>query len=261
MMRRHALTVALVIVATATMIGRATPETLVTSLSTHYVRITANFTGADLVLFGAIERDARTVARRGGYDVIVTVTGPRQTFVTRRRERVFGIWMNVESRTFVDAPSYLAVLSNRPLSEVSSPLVLRRLQSGLDQILLPQEISGDIGDSARDDPMRTSFVRIKRDQGLYREAPDAVTFLTPTLFRSAIPLPDNVPTGVYEIDVKLFADGALLARQTSALEVVKSGFEQFVATAARDYGFLYGIATAMMALATGWLASIVFRRD
>jgi uncharacterized protein (TIGR02186 family) len=250
------------IVAFATIMSpRAGAETLVTSLSTHYVRITANFTGADLVLFGAIERDARTVARRGGYDVIVTVTGPRQTFVTRRRERVFGIWMNVESRTFVDAPSYLAVLSNRLLSEVSSPLVLRRLQSGLDQILLPQEISGDIGDSARDDPMRTSFVRIKRDQGLYREAPDAVTFLTPTLFRSAIPLPDNVPTGVYEIDVKLFADGALLARQTSALEVVKSGFEQFVATAARDYGFFYGLVTAMMALATGWLASIVFRRD
>ena len=87
MMRRHALTRLINIVALATMLmsARAGAETLVTSLSTHYVRITANFTGADLVLFGAVERDARTVARRGGYDVIVTVTGPRQTFVTRRR--------------------------------------------------------------------------------------------------------------------------------------------------------------------------------
>ena len=189
------------------------------------------------------------------------MTGPRQTFVTRRKERVFGIWMNVESRTFVDAPSYMAVLSNRPINEVTSELVLRRLQSGLDQLLLPQEISGDIGDVSREDPLRAAFLRTKRNEGLYREAPDSVTFLTPTLFRSAIPLPDNVPTGVYEVDVKLFADGALLARQTSALEVVKSGFEQFVATAARDYGFLYGLATALMALGTGWLASIVFRRD
>jgi hypothetical protein len=40
----------------------------------------------------------------------------------------------------------------------------------------------------------------------------------------------------YEIDVKLFADGALLARTQTALEVVKVGFEQFVANAARDHG-------------------------
>lgn len=260
-MIRRAARMLTVVLALAGSAGHARAESLVTSLSTHYVRITANFTGADLVLFGSVERDARTVARRGGYDIIVTVTGPRQTFVTRRKERVFGIWMNVESRTFVDAPSYLAVLSNRPLTEVTSDLVLRRLQSGLDQLLLPQEISGDIGDVSRDDPLRAAFLRTKRNEGLYREAPDSVTFLTPTLFRSAIPLPDNVPTGIYEVDVKLFADGALLARQTSALEVVKSGFEQFVATAARDYGFLYGLATALMALGTGWLASIVFRRD
>lgn len=261
MSRRPALAALLAVALLAAAGARAGAESLVTSLSTHYVRITANFTGADLVLFGAIERDARTVARRGGYDVVVTVMGPRQTFVTRRKERVFGLWMNVESRTFIDAPSYLAVLANRELTDIASIATLRRLQSGLDQILLPQVIAGDIGDVALDDPLRSAYLRIKRDQGLYREAPNAVTFLTPTLFRSAIPLPDNVPTGVYEVDVKLFADGALLARQTSALEVVKSGFEQFVFTAAHDYGLLYGLATAMMALLTGWLASIVFRKD
>jgi hypothetical protein len=31
--------------------------------------------------------------------------------------------------------------------------------------------------------------------------------------------------------------------------------------AARDHGFLYGVTTALMALATGWLASVIFRRD
>ena len=31
--------------------------------------------------------------------------------------------------------------------------------------------------------------------------------------------------------------------------------------AARDYGLLYGLATMMMALLTGWMASVVFRRD
>ena len=63
------------------------------------------------------------------------------------------------------------------------------------------------------------------------------------------------------MDVRLFVDGAAIARTQSALEVYKAGFEQIVTNAARNYGFLYGVATAMMALATGWFASIVFRRD
>jgi uncharacterized protein (TIGR02186 family) len=88
-----------------------------------------------------------------------------------------------------------------------------------------------------------------------------VTFLTPTVFRAAIPLPSNVPTGSYPIDVKLFAGGEMIARTSSALEVIKVGFEQYVADAARDHGLLYGLATSLMALLTGWLASVVFRRD
>jgi hypothetical protein len=43
--------------------------------------------------------------------------------------------------------------------------------------------------------------------------------------------------------------------------LIKVGFEQFVANAARDYGVLYGVTTAMMAILTGWFASVMFRRD
>jgi hypothetical protein len=53
----------------------------------------------------------------------------------------------------------------------------------------------------------------------------------------------------------------MIARAPSAFEVYKAGFEQVVTTAAREQGLLYGLATAMMALTTGWLASVVLRRD
>ena len=81
------------------------------------------------------------------------------------------------------------------------------------------------------------------------------------MFRAAIPLPADVPTGTYNIDVKLFAGGAVIARTTSAFEVIKAGLEQFVAEAAANNGLLYGIATTLMALFIGWIASVVFRRD
>jgi len=249
-------------VAASTALGTpAAAEKLITTLSTSRVLIASNFTGADVVLFGSVERDAQTVARRGGYDIVVTVTGPRETVVTFRKERVVGIWINSEQRTFIKAPSYLTVLANRTINEIADVNTLRRTQTGLARVLLPQEISGDIADSIRDDPFRRAFLRLKIGRGLYRELQNGVTFLTPALIRAAIPIPDNAPTGAYDVDVKLFADGVLLARTQTALEIVKVGFEQFVASAAREHGLLYGLATAMMAVLTGWFASVVFRKD
>jgi uncharacterized protein (TIGR02186 family) len=238
----------------------AAAERIVASLSNHRVLITSNYTGEELVLFGTVERDAATVPRRGPYNIVATITGPRQPMRTRRKERVLGIWVNTSARVFVNPPTYLAVLASRPLDDITSPENQKRLQLGIDNIPLPQKINNDIGD-APDDPFRAAFVALMRDRGVYLEQPNAVTFLTPALFRASIPLPAVVPTGSYEVDVKLFADANMIARTNSAFEIVKVGFEQFVANAAREHSVFYGFATAMMALFTGWMASVIFRRD
>ena len=257
-MRRVLCALALILVAYD--VRSAAAERLVVSLSNHRVRVTSSFAGEDLVLFGTVEPD-RGKSLRASYDLVVTVTGPPQTFRTRRKERVVGIWVNADSREFVRVPSYLAILSNRQVGQIANEETLRRLQVGLDNFLLPQRIGLDIADTVRNDPYRVAFVQLESELGLYREEPTAVTFLTPTVFRAAIPLPADVPTGNFAIDVKLFADGAMVARTNSALEVTKVGFEQYVADAARDNGLLYGIATALIALFIGWFASVVFRRD
>jgi uncharacterized protein (TIGR02186 family) len=244
--------------------GSASPtaaERLVVSLSNHREQITSSFTGEDLVLFGTIEPDKGTTTRKTGYDLVVTVTGPRQTLRTRRKERVLGIWVNTASRDFVAVPSYLAVLTDRPVADIADAETRRRLQIGLDNFLLPQRIGPDVADTVVTDPFRVAFVRLEQSRGLYRESPTAVTFLTPAVFRTAIPLPADAPTGSYGIDVKLFADGVMIARTNSALEVIKAGFEQYVAEAAVNHGLLYGLVTTLMALLIGWIASVVFRRD
>ena len=258
-MRR--LATALALLFAACIAGPAYAERLVVSLSNHRVAVTSNFVGEELVLFGTVEPDPVTSAFRPPYDLVVTVTGPQQTLRTRRKQRVLGIWVNVDSREFVNVPSYLAVLSNRPVTEIADQETLRKLQIGLTYFLLPQRIGPDLADTVTDDPFRQAFVRLQRQQGLYRESSTAVTFLTPTVFRTAIAMPAAVPTGNYAIEVELFSQGKFVARTNTALEVIKAGFEQYVADAARDYGLLYGMATALMALLIGWFASVVFRRD
>lgn len=239
----------------------AAAERIVSSLSTHQVLIASNFTGLDLVLFGTVERDAATVSHKGGYDLFVTVAGPKESIVTRRKDRVAGIWVNKESRYFIEVPSYLAAMSSKPVEEIINVEMARRMQLGLRRTLLPQQIGPDLGDTARDDPFRMAFLRLKSAKNLYVEQTAGVTFLTPTFFRTTIPLPAEVPIGEYTIDLRLFADGAQVGRANSAFEVVKGGFEQFVATSAKSNGVLYGLATVSLALMTGWFASIVFRRD
>jgi uncharacterized protein (TIGR02186 family) len=256
-MRRLAIIAAFLACAAAP----ARAENLVLSLSTHRVAVTSSFVGADLVLFGTIEPDAPRAALRNAYDIVVTVTGPRATLRTRRKERVLGVWVNVDSREFIRVPSYLAVLSNRPVADIADAETARRLQLGLNQVILTQRIGADFADTVPDDPFRVNFINLKKEAGQYRETPNGVTFLTPTVFRVAIPLPADTATGGYAVDVKLFADRKLITRNNTALEVIKTGFEQYVYEASQHHGLIYGIVAAMMALFIGWAGSVVFRRD
>jgi uncharacterized protein (TIGR02186 family) len=260
-MARRSIAYAALIAASLAGIGPAAAERLIVSISSHQVLVTSSFTGTSIVLFGTVEPDTPTSRMRSAYDIVVTVTSPRQTLVTRRKERMFGIWANADSRTFVNVPNYLHILANRPFEEIANADTLRRLQVGLDYFQFPQQIGSDVADTVRDDPFRMNFIRLKTEHQLYGQRTNGVTFLTPTLFRAEILLPAEAPFGNYDADVKLFAGGNMIQRVNSAFEVVKFGFEQFVANAARDYGLLYGIATVRMALLTGWFASVVFRRD
>jgi uncharacterized protein (TIGR02186 family) len=236
-------------------------ERLVTSVSNHRVLISSNFTGTEVVVFGTIEDDEKPIERPAGYDVVVTVRGPAQTYIARRKERVLGIWINAESRQFIDVPSYLAVLTSRPPEELGEPDFLRRNRIGLVNQTFQQRIGADFGDVVPQDPFRAAFLRVRLNEGLFHEEPTGVTFITPRLFRATVPIPGIAPTGNYQVEALLLSGGEAIARETTAIEVLKTGFEELLAVSARDHGLLYGLATALLAICTGLIASFVFRRD
>jgi uncharacterized protein (TIGR02186 family) len=236
------------------MIGTARAEQLVLIPSTTEVLIRSNYDGASVALFGAVQDLGALAQEDPVYDVVVTVTGPRQTLVARRKSRIFGIWVNAESRTFADVPSYLEVLANRPLDEITGPRELALYRTGLQHALPPSPASADA-------PFRAALISLESQQGDYAEKVDAITFFSPTLFRAVIILPARAQVGTYSIEAKLFARGSFVAQAQSTFTVAKGGLVQFIAAAAHDHGLLYGLTTTAMALAMGWIASIVFQRE
>ena len=237
-------------------------EAIISTLSTGQIQIASNFDGAEIVVFGAIERDGITVAR-GGYDVVITVSGPPERLVARRKERVVGLWINQASRNYGSLPSFHTILANRPLEDISTPQLLERYQIGFLSlpILNASTREGTTVPTAESQKFADAVVRIKKRDRLYLLQEDGVTFLTENLFRARINIPSNVPVGTYKVKVHLFSDGAQLATDIKPFQISKVGFERAMYDLSQQQGVLYGIATVLAALFTGWLAGLVFRRD
>ncbi len=236
----------------------AAAEQLVVALSTDHVKISSSFTGTGITVFGSIEPDGAPRPASGAYDVVVVVRGPGETLVTRRKERVFGIWLNRAAQTFKDMPSFYAIHSGRPLAEIAPMDVLKRYQLGFANLAFRADGGGP---AAGDEDFRAAFVRLKQEAGLYREAPYGVTFPGGSLFQTTVEIPANVPVGTYRVEAFLFADAAMIAAGSAAFGIAKTGFEQFTFDLARQNGYLYGLICVVLALVTGWLAGVLFRRD
>jgi uncharacterized protein (TIGR02186 family) len=237
----------------------AEAEALITSLSTHRVLIGSNYTGAEIAIFGSVEREGRSVARADPYDVVITVTGPKRHLLVREKDRRGWFWLNSEQRRFGEAPAFMATFTTRTIAEMGSQEDARRLGLGLRNKLLPTEaaMSFDPGETRFTD----ALIRLKAQEKLYSETERGVTFLTPSLFRARLDLPASAPTGNYDVTIALLVGQVELARQQTSFEVVQIGFEQQVAGFARNWSWLYGLVTALTSILFGWLATVIFRRD
>ena len=234
-------------------------ERLVLTLSSQRVAINSNFTGTELAVFGIVERDGQSVARADNYDVVITVRGPREALTIRRKHALGPIWINREQHKFAGVPSLLGVYATRPIGGLLSEPLQRRYSLGIAAIVGGSDFSYDR--SAETDQFRTALVRLKGRDSLYVEQGRGVEFVTETAFRARIPLPAIAPLGEYEIEATLVVGGTVLSRETTRFTVMKAGFEEQISAIARDHSLAYGLGTAAMALALGWLASIIFRRD
>lgn len=229
---------------------------LVPDISARQVQIRYSFTGAQLLLFGAIVYPGGRVPERPA-DVVVVLRGPVQPILVREKQKIVGIWMNADSNRFRSAPSFYAVASSRPISDLVDERTASIYEMGLDNLQLSP---GGGALPEKEQRFEAGLLELRQREHLYSENPRGVEITDRVLYRATITIPSQVPVGTYTAETFLVDRGRVLAAATRDIQIDKSGFERFVALAARRHDFLYGLTSVALSLALGWAAAAAFRR-
>lgn len=219
------------------------------NLSDPIVKITAGFSGTNMLLFG--------VAPAGG-DVVVVIRGPIREEIVRQKEQVMGVWVNRKEIILEDVPSLYMMASNRPLDEFLPGGIAYTHQIGLENIQMkPRK---DFAHIKEWEHFRHALIRNKEKQGLYKWDPQPLLFLGNRLFRTNIHFPANLTVGTFGIDTYLIRKGEMIAFETTLLNVRKFGVEADVYDFAHRHSFAYGLLAIIVAGLAGWAANAAFRK-
>jgi conserved hypothetical protein len=234
-------------------------EHLDIGISTNEIAIAPDFRGVDITVFGAVDGVDEFLLAIGAYDIIVALEGPKRQAIVRRKERVAGIWVNRHSILFEPIPASYSISSTRTLDSITKPMELATRDTGIDNIRLVP--TGAVGDGSRLSEFREAFRRIKQTTGLYQRDPSGVQFVSKSLFKASVRLPANIPIGQHTVRAELYRNGQFIMEAKVPLRVVKTGLEQFTYDLAHQHALLYGCLSVLFAVVTGWLGSLLFRRD
>lgn len=234
----------------------ATHPMLVPDVSQRQIDIIYSFTGAELLLFGAILYPGGRAPEKPA-DIAVVVKGPSEPLILRQKKKIAGIWVNADSARFRSVPAFYAVASSRPLKELVDARTAAIYELGLGNIQLSPASSALPAVLKR---FEAGLVDLKRRGGLYAETGDGVEISKGVLYRTHIAIPARVPPGTYTAETFLIQDGRVVAAATRKIAIDTSGFERFVAWTARHWSFTYGLVASLISLGLGWAAGAAFRR-
>lgn len=240
----------------APLLVAADKPVLVPDISAREVQIRYSFSGTQLLLFGAILYPGGRIPDRPA-NIAVVLRGPVQPILVREKDQIAGIWMNADSNRFRSAPSFYSVASSRPIRDLVDERTAAIYELGLRNLQLSP---GGGALPEKEQRFEAGLLDLRKRQGLYAENSNGVEITGGVLYRATINIPSQVPVGTYTAETFLIDRGKVIAAATRDIQIDKSGFERFVALAARRHRFLYGLVAVIMSLALGWIAAIAFRR-
>lgn len=230
---------------------------LVPDVSQRQISIQSGFTGAELLLFGAIV-DPQRSNNKDPIDVVVVLRGPTEPIILREKKKVAGIWINADSSDFQSVPGYYAIASSRKISDIVDVKTAAIYELGIDRLQLSP--TGSI-DSKKLRHFVNGLVDNRQRGGLYRDNPNGVEISEDILYRARLNIPSSVPVGDYTAETLLIQNGKVIAADDNVqISIKKVGFEAFITTLADKYSLLYGLIAVLISVLFGLAAGFIFQR-
>lgn len=225
---------------------------LVADLSQDNVKISTNFLGAKILLFGAYDGIQ-------GDDIIVVVSGPKGLVTVQKKEKVLGVWVNTKKINYINAPKYLYIASNRDINEILNYKTRKISEIGLNNLNVRMQPGENIS-TKEEETWRKALTRNMLKSKLWSLDENSVKLNKNALFRTYVALPSNVPTGIFNVKILHYRNNKLISKERSTINVSKSGISAEIYNIAQNYSTLYGIFAVLLAVLIGWITNIIFRK-
>ncbi len=232
----------------------AAAEEIVADMSQTRVSITANFDGSEILIFGAVSRQA--AAPEGELGVIITVEGPSEPITVRKKNKAYGIWINTEALEVDSAPAFYAVATSGPMDQILSGTEDLRYKVSIEKAIRAVGVAGSVEDVAG---FLDALIRVRTNNDLYQLREGGVRVSENTLFDTSFKLPSNLVEGDYRTRIFLTRDGAVVDNFETSIAVSKVGLEKFLYGLAHEQPLIYALLSLVIAIAAGWMASAFFR--
>ena len=222
------------------------------------ITIGANFSGQDLLVFGAFYSDP-SLPRDAKGDVIIEVKGPPQTIQVRRKKSFFGFWLNNTEVTFREVPGFYYLTST---AEINDEVLAKNNIT----LLTPQDTQEIEWGKIRMPKDRHDFLnamkRNKNNLDLFAINSDStqIDILDGNLFKTNIPIPNTVPIGNYTVSVYLLINSELKKDYKYGFKVKRIGIESMIHNLAINFPLIYGLLAVLLAGLMGWISAEMFRR-
>ena len=183
-------------------------------------------------------------------NLVLKITGPNQKVVLQKKKKVFGMWTWNKTGEF-SYPSlfhyYTNIKSNEIDFHVKKDLVDNIKLIGKDDDNLKKELI--------DKKMSIDLFSIKN------ESFKLLSKGTPLFFKIPVKLPKNSPAGKYLISMNLMDKGSKFETKKIQIFVEKPGISSFIFEFAHRFSFLYGVFSAIIAIALGIIAGFIFKKN
>jgi hypothetical protein len=178
-----------------------------------------------------------------GYRLALLCLGTEDKVELKRKGKVLQVlWMNVGDVSFDHVPSlYLASYEPRardlPAASPGDGVAYDHIEAQV----LPADASSDTR------RLFHEFIKLKEEEELYSSRVSADFWL-----------PSSAPSGSYEVRLVGERNGVSEILASRTLVAQRVGLASLIASAAREHGLAYGIASVLLAIAAGFLTGLIF---